>query len=72
MLHLDYTWDIYPNYLILDEELNTDRLGWKAGDLFEFVNKDGRMMLKKIDPLVKFLKNGERAREQMEAGRSAQ
>jgi hypothetical protein len=62
MLHLDYTWDIYPNYLILDEELNTDRLGWKAGDLFEFVNKDGRQMLRKVDPLVKFLKDGERNR----------
>jgi len=71
MKHYDYEWDLYPNYLLLDNELNTDALGWKAGDLFEFVNKDGRMMLKKIDPLVKFLKNGERAREQMEAGRPA-
>jgi len=72
MKHYDYEWDLYPNYLLLDKELDTDRLGWKAGDLFEFVNKDGTQMLKKIDPLVKFLKDGEKAREQMEAGRPAQ
>jgi hypothetical protein len=60
MKHYDYEWDLYPNYLLLDNELDTDRLGWKAGDLFEFVNKDGQQMLKKIDPLVKFLKDGER------------
>jgi len=65
MLHFDYTWDIYPNYIILDDELNTDRLGWKAGDLFEFVNVNGKQMLKKVDPLVKFLHQGATAREQM-------
>jgi hypothetical protein len=64
MRHYDYEWDLYPNYLLLDKELDTDALGWKAGDLFEFVNKDGRQMLKKVDPLVKFLRDGERAREQ--------
>ena len=64
MKHYDYEWDLYPNYLLLDKELDTDKLGWKAGDLFEFVNKDGIQMLKKLDPLVRFLKDGERAREQ--------
>jgi hypothetical protein len=63
MRHFDYEWDLYPNYLLLDNDLDTDKLGWKSGDLFEFVNKDGRQMLKKIDPLVKFLKDGERARD---------
>lgn len=65
MKHYDYDWDLYPNYILLDSELNTDALGWNAGDLFEFVNKDGRQMLRRIDPLMKFIKEGERAREQM-------
>ena len=64
MKHYDYEWDLYPNYLLLDKELDTDKLGWKAGDLFELVNKDGTQMLKKVDPLIKFLKDGEKVREQ--------
>ena len=59
MLHFDYSWDLGPNGIILDNELNVDRLGWKGGDYFQLVNIDGRCYLKKIDPLVKFLKDGE-------------
>ena len=58
MLHFDYSWDLHPDRIILDEELNTDRLGWQAGDYFKLVNIDGRAMLIKVDPLVKFLKDG--------------
>jgi hypothetical protein len=54
MLHFDYSWDLTPNAILLDEELNTDKLGWKAGDLFEFVNVNGRQMLCKVDPVVAF------------------
>jgi hypothetical protein len=60
MKYYDYDWDIEPNRILLDGELDTDRLGWRAGDLFEFVNVDGRQMLKKVDPLIKFLRDGER------------
>lgn len=56
MFYLDYSWDLSPSGIILDEELNTDRLGWKAGDHFEFVNRNGRQMLVKVDPLVSFAK----------------
>jgi len=58
MIHFDYTWDLYPNMIKLDEELNTDRLGWKHGDLFRFVNVNGQQLLKKVDPLEKFLHEG--------------
>lgn len=58
MLHFDYQWDLHPDKIILDEELNTDRLGWKGGDYFRFVNVNGRQMLVKCDPLVKFIKDG--------------
>jgi hypothetical protein len=57
MLHLDYHWDLHPDKIILDEELNTDRLGWQAGDMFKFINVDGKQMLIKIDPLEKFIRS---------------
>lgn len=60
MLHLDYTWDLSENGILLDEELNIDRLGWRGGDYFQLVNVNGRAMLRKVDPLVKFLKDGEK------------
>jgi len=52
--YYDYDWDLSPNRIILDEELNIDKLGWKAGDVFQVKNVDGRAMLVKVDPLVKF------------------
>jgi hypothetical protein len=58
MLHYDYNWDLYPSMIKLDEELNTDALGWKHGDLFKFVNVNGQQILKKVDPLEKFLHEG--------------
>ena len=54
MLYIDYNWDCTPNGIMLDEEFNSDKLGWKAGDLFEFVNINGRQILRKVDPLVAF------------------
>jgi hypothetical protein len=66
MKYYDYDWDLEPNRILLDKELNIDKLGWKHGDYFKVMNIDGKAMLIKVDPLVKFLKDGERAREQME------
>lgn len=56
MLHFDYNWDLHPDRIILDEELNIDRLGWRHGDMFKVTNVDGRAMLVKVDPLETFLK----------------
>lgn len=58
MLYVDYSWDLSPNGIVLDEELNTDKLGWKGGDYFKLVNINGRAMLIKEDALVKFIKEG--------------
>ena len=64
---MDYNWDLYPNAIILDEELNIDKLGWKAGDYFRVENRNGKAMLVKVDPVVKFLKDGEQhVRQQMD------
>jgi len=58
MLYIDYTWDLEPNRILLDNELDIDRLGWRGGDYFQVTNVDGRAMLVKVDPMVKFLKDG--------------
>ena len=59
MKHYDYDWDLEPEYIKFDSELNIDKLGWRHGDYFQVKNVNGRAMLVKIDPLVKFLKDGE-------------
>ena len=59
MKYYDYDWDINPECIVLDRELNIDKLGWKAGDCFVVQNVNGRAMLRKLDPLEKFIKEGE-------------
>jgi len=58
MLYVDYTWDLNPERIILDEELDIDKLGWKAGDYFKVTNVNGRAMLVKVDPLIAFIREG--------------
>jgi hypothetical protein len=48
MRHYDYEWDLHPNYLLFDKELDLSSLGWKPGDRFELVETNGRQILKKI------------------------
>jgi hypothetical protein len=60
MKYYDYEWDLEPNRILLDAELNVDKLGWQAGDYFQVKNVNGRAMLVKVNPLVKFLKDGEK------------
>ena len=56
MRHYDYEWDLYPNYIKLDKELDTEKLGWKEGDYFKFVESGGHKLIKKVDPLEAFVK----------------
>ena len=65
MRHYDYDWDLEPSGIKFDSELDIDKLGWKHGDYFRITNINGQAMLVKCDPLVKFLKDGERKNEQM-------
>jgi hypothetical protein len=60
MKYYDYDWDLEPHRILLDAELDVDKLGWRAGDYFRIKNIDGRAMLVKVDPLEKFLKDGEK------------
>lgn len=65
MKYIDYDWDCSSTGIILDEEFDSDKLGWRGGDYFKLVNIDGRQMLLRVDPLVKFLQQGEEDREQI-------
>jgi anaerobic selenocysteine-containing dehydrogenase len=60
MKYYDYEWDLAPERILFDAELDIDKLGWEGGDLFEVKNVNGRAMLVKLDPLMKFLKEGVR------------
>jgi hypothetical protein len=59
MKHYDYDWDLEPEWIKFDPELNIDKLGWRHGDYFQIKNVNGRAMLVKVDKLEKFLKDGE-------------
>jgi hypothetical protein len=56
MLYVDYQWDLSPRGIIFDEELNIDKLGWKAGDCFKVTNINGRAMLVKMEEVEQFNK----------------
>ena len=58
MKYYDYNWDLEPHRILLDADLDVDKLGWKAGDYFQVKNINGRAMLIKVDPLEKFLRDG--------------
>ena len=62
MKHYDYEWDCDSTGIKLDEEFNSDRLGWKHGDYFRFQNINGRQQLVKVSDLEKFIKDGENKR----------
>jgi anaerobic selenocysteine-containing dehydrogenase len=67
MKHYDYDWDLSPEGIIFDKELDIDKLGWKHGDYFKITNVNGQAKLVKVDPLIKFLKDGAKKNEQMES-----
>jgi hypothetical protein len=54
--HYDYEWDLDPERILMDRELNTDKLGYRHGDVFKFINVDGLQMLVKLDPIEQFIR----------------
>lgn len=58
MLYFDYTWDLNPQSIVLDQELDTDKLHWNDGDYWKMVIKDGKKMLVKLDKLEEFILKG--------------
>ena len=58
MLHFDYVWDLGPGYIVPDAELNLEKLGWKPGQFWQVVDRNGKMSLKLVDPIVQFTLEG--------------
>jgi hypothetical protein len=56
MKYIDFDWDLQKDKIVLDQEIDIDKLGWKVGDHFEVKNIDGRVELVKVDPVVKFIR----------------
>jgi hypothetical protein len=54
MRYYDYEWDLYPQSIVFDKELDTDNLGWQDGDVFKLIMVEGRTKLVKMDLLEKF------------------
>lgn len=55
MIYYDYIWDLNPDQLILDQELDINKLGWQTGDIFKLVDINGRKVFRRVDPLQAFL-----------------
>jgi hypothetical protein len=60
MRYYDYEWDLNPQSIIFDRELDIENLGWQAGDYFKLIVVNGVTKLVKLDPLEKFLEDGTR------------
>jgi hypothetical protein len=58
MLYIDYNWDLSPETMIPDPELNTDQLEWKDGDYWKVVERNGKKILRKVDKLEQFVVAG--------------
>jgi len=58
MLYIDYNWDLTPDTMIPDPELNTDKLEWKEGDYWKVVERNGKKFLRKVDKLEQFVVAG--------------
>ena len=56
MLFVDYQWNLSPEGIVFDEELDIDQLGWKSGDYFKISNRNGRAVLIKVDHVEAFAK----------------
>lgn len=57
MRYIDYSWDLEPERILFDEELDIEKLGWELGDLFKVeVTDSGRKVLRKVPVLEQFVR----------------
>lgn len=55
MQYIDYIWDLNPDQLILDKDLDTKKLGWQTGDVFVLVEGSNQQKyLRKMSVLERF------------------
>jgi hypothetical protein len=58
MQFIGYNWELTTTHMIPDNEIDTNKLGWKPGDYWQVKEKDGKQFLVKVDPIVQFLFDG--------------
>lgn len=56
MQYYDYDLQLFRDKIIIDPDIDVDNLGWKHGDHFELRNENGKVILVKVEPVIKFLK----------------
>lgn len=56
MAEIDRSWEMRTDTIVINEEIDVVRLGWKNGDCFKLVNVNGQVKLVKLDPLEKFVR----------------
>lgn len=58
MQYFDYNWDLYPDKILLDDDLNTTKLTWEAGQYWQMCDENGKRFLRRVDPILQFLLEG--------------
>lgn len=58
MQFIGYNWDLTNTCMIPDNEIDTDKLGWKPGDYWQIKEVEGKKIFVKVDPIVQFLFDG--------------
>ena len=57
MPRIDKSWNVTSARILIDEDLDVDKLGWKGGDYFKLININGQAMLVKADALQRFIES---------------
>jgi hypothetical protein len=58
MKYIGYDLVISEEKLVLDKEITLKKLEWHKGDYFEVKEQNGQIELVRIDPLLKFIREG--------------
>ena len=62
MIYCDYNWELFDWGIMLDKEIDADKLSdnhnWGEGDYFKLIKRGDHMIMLKVDPLEKFLRDG--------------
>jgi hypothetical protein len=58
MKYIGYDFVISEEKLVLDKEITLKKLEWHKGDYFEVKEQNGQIELVRIDPLLKFIREG--------------
>lgn len=56
-MRIDKSFEFSSDRIIIDSDINIDRLGWRAGDYFRVTNINGQTQLVRVDPLIAFVRD---------------